>query len=404
MDLLDLLRDADRLRADLASPWRLGFPDHALALVGQLLAIEEQVRWDPSFLPRLGALVSGVSKEHDASAYASIAGWVLARSGTPGSAEMLIRACSAAHERNAAIARLSLASLARTHENAGVLRDALVRATSVGDPFEHLYAVALAGQRFPAADDMVLDFLSSHNTADAAPALVTLVCGRIHEAARLLNSVDHSSGPVGVTRVALGVIVDDAPLESLLAVSHPATAAISCRWIGRCPHPRSVDVLRDELLRTDDETAVDIVNSLALIGSRGALMAVIEALDDDRPLAAEAALHHVLQLGSDAPPSVSPAHEGPAALREASLALLPRSDRERVFRGAPLDARTDLDLLYLGYLPRIVWMQLTACWAPGVSFDPYADLVANLESMHALEDWHAVDGIPRGWVFQRRPV
>jgi hypothetical protein len=77
MDLLDLLRDADRLRADLASPWRLGFPAHAQALVGQLLAIEEQVRWDPSFLQRLGALVSGVSMEHDASAYAYL------RSGTP---------------------------------------------------------------------------------------------------------------------------------------------------------------------------------------------------------------------------------------------------------------------------------------------------------------------------------
>lgn len=402
MDLLDFLRDADRLCADIASPWRLGSPDNALALVGRLLAIEEQVCWDPGFLLRLEALVSGESREDGAPAYASIAGWVLARSEASGSAEMLTRSCFAPNEHIASLARLNLASLARTDENAAVLRKALARAMSRGDRFAHLYAIALAGQRIPAVDEIVFDFLASHNTAEAAPALVTLVCGRIRDATRLLDAVDHSSGPVGVTRVALSVIVDDAPLDHLLAVQDAATAAISCRWLGRCPHPRSVDALKDRLPGTDPDTAVDVVNALALIGSRAALTGVIDALEDDRPFAAEAALHHVLQLD---PSSVLPL-EGPApdVSRSAALALLPHGDRERMFRGAPLDARTNLDLLYVGYLPRIIWMQLTACWMPGVSFDPYADLVSNLESMHDLEDWYAAGGIPEGWVFQGRSV
>lgn len=126
-----------------------------------------------------------------------------------------------------------------------------------------------------------------------------MICGRVDDAPRLLEQVIPGDDPVGVTRLGLEAIVGTSGVEDLIAAAGSPSHCVrttAVRWLGRCPHPLTVGPLLKGLADPNPETRLDVVNCLALFGSRESLLGVVSALHDPDRLVAGAAMHHIAQI------------------------------------------------------------------------------------------------------------
>jgi hypothetical protein len=418
-DIGELLFEAGQALARLSDPRRLEDAEDAARTVGRFAAAEEQVRWAPDAAATLRRWLS-VPPEEQRPNHAFLAGLVLARWSPPGTAEALLEAARSRHEWCSRMARLNLGWLAPGRENRAVLESALEHAT-VDDVPAHLVADALAHQRDPAALPALVRYLEGpDDPANRAWVLIAVVALLPHEGRLVAWQLSRTgTGPLAVTATGLAAAYGDPDaLRDLRSISSRRDTDwhTALYWLVRIPHPALQTDQVGGLEHPDPAVRADLVNGLALVGSRRTLEAVVAALSDEDRAVADTALAHVAQLIGPAFDEISWAYDEEGRLEpegrdrlvhEAESVVASLVGGERFLFRQPMTPRHLIDLLYVGFLTSTTWINLVATTGASFSFSPRRNLLANLEAVHALEAWHHANARlfePGGWYYAGEAV